>query len=91
MAGERPIEVPYTELAPDTLRTVVESFLGREGTDYGAVELTMDEKVGQALADFARGEAFLVFEANTETLRIVDKREILEVRAYEEEFVVDEE
>lgn len=84
MSAERPVEVPHTSLTEEALRSVVESVLGREGTDYGAVELTMEQKVEQALADFARGDAFLVFEQNTESVHIVDKEGIAEVRALTE-------
>jgi hypothetical protein len=33
-----PIVVPHTELAADLLRAVIESFVLREGTDYGEKE-----------------------------------------------------
>ena len=36
------VTVPHTALAPDVLRAVIESFVLREGTDYGERELTLD-------------------------------------------------
>jgi len=32
------VDVPMTQLAPDTLQALVESFVLREGTDYGEQE-----------------------------------------------------
>ncbi len=81
MSIEHPVEVPHGDLDPATLRAVVEAFLTREGTDYGAVELTLEQKVDQALGGLRRGDAFLVWEANTETVRVVGPDEIAEVRA----------
>ena len=43
--GENPVEVPHTALAGDLLRAVIESFVLREGTDYGERELSLDDKV----------------------------------------------
>ena len=37
--------VPYTELSEEALRGVVESFVLREGTEYGEREFSLDQKV----------------------------------------------
>jgi uncharacterized protein YheU (UPF0270 family) len=42
--------VPYTELSADALQGVVEAFVLREGTDYGATEYALGRKVAQVLA-----------------------------------------
>ena len=39
------LEVPYTRLAADVLRRLAEEYVTRDGTDYGAVEKTLVEKV----------------------------------------------
>ena len=41
--------IPITELSTDVLHSIVESFVLREGTDYGAVEISVAEKVEQVL------------------------------------------
>lgn len=66
-----PIVVPHRELSPDALRGVIESFVLREGTDYGEREYSLDEKVVHVLAQLERGEARIEFDANTETVNIV--------------------
>jgi uncharacterized protein YheU (UPF0270 family) len=66
-----PIVVPHTELSADALRGVIESFVLREGTDYGASEYSLDQKVGHVLRQIERGEARILFHPLTETFDIV--------------------
>ena len=65
------VAVPYTELAPDLLRAVVESYVLREGTDYGEREFSLAEKVARVINLLERGEAQIVFDPETETVSIV--------------------
>jgi len=69
-AGESVI-VPHGELEAETLRAVVESFVLREGTDYGRREFTLPEKVAHVMAQLARGEAQIVFEPESQSIHIV--------------------
>lgn len=69
-----PIRVAPDDLAPDTLRAVIESFVLREGTDYGAQETSLDVKVAQVLKQIERGEAHIVFEPASESVTIVVTR-----------------
>jgi len=64
------IEVPHTELAPELLQAVIESFVLREGTDYGAREFSLEEKVAHVLRQLERGEAKIIFDAGTETVSL---------------------
>ena len=65
-----PIVVPHAELAADVLRAVVESFVLREGTDYGEREYSLDEKVARVIRQLERGEAHIVFDPDTESVDI---------------------
>jgi len=56
------IEVPYTSLSQDVLRGVVESFILREGTDYGEQEFSLDQKVSQVVKQLEQGKIFLVYD-----------------------------
>ena len=73
MEGEvpKPVVVPYTELAADLLHAVVESYVLREGTDYGEKEFSLEEKVAHVIGRLRRGEAHIVFDTDTETVSIV--------------------
>lgn len=76
MEEEQPIEVPYGDLPPDTLQTIAEDFCSRDGTDYGEVELSLEQKVTMLMTQLRRGEAHILFEANSQTLRIVTAQEL---------------
>lgn len=70
-AEAAPIRVEPDDLAPDTLRAVIESFVLREGTDYGLQETSLDDKVAQVLTQLRRGKAQIVFDPATESVTIV--------------------
>lgn len=67
---EEPVFVPHTELAPDTLTRLVESFVLREGTDYGPREFSLEQKVAHVLRQLERGEARILFDPSSETVDI---------------------
>jgi uncharacterized protein len=76
MEGTSPefVMVPYTELSAELLRAVVESFVLREGTDYGEQELSLDEKVARMIAQLKRGEANIVFDPDSDSVTILPGR-----------------
>ena len=76
MQAERPepIVIPHRDLSETALRGVLESFVLREGTDYGEREISLDQKVAQVLRQLERGEAQIVFDPVVESVDIVVKR-----------------
>jgi len=64
------IEVPASELAPATLQSLIESFVLREGTEYGLHDVSLATKVAQVLQQLKRGEARIVFDPVTESVDI---------------------
>jgi hypothetical protein len=65
------IEIAAAQLSPETLRAVVESFVLREGTDYGEREYSLQQKVAHVMRQLERGEAHIVFDPATESVQIV--------------------
>ena len=65
------VTVPYTELAQELLHAVVESYVLREGTDYGEREFSLQEKVAHVISQLKRGEARIVFDPDTESVGII--------------------
>ena len=65
------MDIPHSQLARETLLGVIESFVNREGTDYGATEKTLDDKVTDVLAQLEGGDAKIVFDPETESIDIV--------------------
>ncbi len=68
---ELPVAVPHTELSPEALRGVVESFVLREGTDYGERDVAFETKVAQVIRQLERGEARIMFDPVTQSVQIV--------------------
>jgi len=66
--------VPHAELSDELLRSVVESFVLREGTDYGLREVSFEDKVAAVIEQLRKGRAEIVFDPNLETVGIVVKR-----------------
>ena len=65
------VVVPYTELAPELLHAVIESYVLREGTDYGENEYSLEDKVAHVAKQLKRGDANIVFDPETETVSII--------------------
>ena len=61
------MRIPYTELAPATLRAVVQEFVTRDGTDHSSVE----RRVESVLRQLNAGRVELHFNEQTETCNIV--------------------
>ena len=75
-AADSVIEVPYRDLSHEALHGLAESFVLREGTDYGEQAYTLAKKVDHVLAQLRKGEASIVFNAATGGIDIVLKRQI---------------
>lgn len=69
------VEIPPTDLSPEALRGVIENYVSREGTDYGEVEWSFEQKVAQVELLLQRGEARLVFDPLTESCTILPATE----------------
>jgi len=66
-----PVVVPHTELSEEALRGVVESFVLREGTDYGERDVSFEAKVSQVMRQLERKEAQIVFDPADSSVTIV--------------------
>ena len=65
------VEVPHAQLAPEVLRRLIEEFVTRGGTDYGAVECTLAEKVADVVRQLEAGELAIVVDVEHELIDIV--------------------
>ncbi|MDF7679797.1 YheU family protein [Enterobacteriaceae bacterium ESL0689] len=66
--------IPWRSLAPDTLNNLIESFVLREGTDYGEHECTLAEKVAEVKQQLEIGEVVLVWSELHETVNIMSRQ-----------------
>ncbi|STQ73472.1 YheU family protein [Hafnia alvei] len=65
--------IPWENLAADTLDSLIESFVLREGTDYGIHEKSLAQKVEDVRRQLKNGEAVLVWSELHETVNIMPK------------------
>lgn len=70
-----PVVIPHTELSTEALQGVIESFVLREGTDYGMAEFSLEQKVAHVIRQLERREAQIVFDPDSESVTIVVKRQ----------------
>jgi len=62
--------IPIDKLSTEALKGVVEEFISRCGTDYGAVEALPETNFKQVKYKLENGLAVLVFDDETETTNI---------------------
>ncbi|MBG3129055.1 YheU family protein [Proteus mirabilis] len=63
--------IPWKELSTETLDNLIESFVLREGTDYGIQEKTLEQKVADVKKQLKSGEAVLVWSELHESVNIM--------------------
>ncbi len=70
-----PVDVPPEALSADTVEALIESFILRDGTDYGSVEISLDSKKQQILKQLKKGDIKITFDPNTETVSLMTSRD----------------
>lgn len=63
--------IPWNELSTEALDNLIESFVLREGTDYGIQEKTLEQKVADVKKQLKSGEAVLVWSELHESVNIM--------------------
>jgi uncharacterized protein YheU (UPF0270 family) len=64
------MKIPLDGLSEPALANIIESFVLREGTDYGERETDLASKCAAVRRQLAAGEAELHFDPETETIDI---------------------
>lgn len=64
------MNIPWQQIAPETLDNLIREFVLREGTDYGVHEISLDTKVAQVKRQLQAGEAVIVYSELHETVDI---------------------
>ncbi|MDD2943095.1 MAG: YheU family protein [bacterium] len=59
--------IPHDQLPSDILRNLARDFVLREGTDYGAHDFSLAEKVEQVLSQIREGKVYISFDPETES------------------------
>jgi len=69
------LEIPLNELSADALQGVLEEYVSRDGTDYGELELSLQQKTQRLLQQWQRKEVVLVFDNDTESTSFLNREE----------------
>lgn len=67
------VHVPLQRLQPDVVQSLLEEFASRDGTDYGAREATLQEKVGELLGLLQSDELMLLYDTDSEEWDLLDR------------------
>lgn len=65
------MKIDYQQLSAAALEGVLETFIQREGTDYGEYEISLELKRNQLLQQLRQKTAVLVFDEESESINIV--------------------
>jgi len=67
------LNIPCEQLSPETLRAIIEEFVTRDGTDYGEIEVQLEQKIRQVQKELLSGKAVILFDTKDQICDIVLK------------------
>ncbi|ROS00988.1 hypothetical protein EDC56_1411 [Sinobacterium caligoides] len=73
------MKIPYQQLSSDALDALLDEIVTREGTDYGAVAMSLEQRKLQLRSSLEAGEANIVFDAETETVNVINQQAFNEI------------
>lgn len=68
--------IPYQELETDTLYNLIESFILREGTDYGEQEVSLSQKTESVLQQLKNGSIVILYSELSESVTLIHKNQL---------------
>ena len=69
------IEIPFKRLDNDVLTAIIEEFVLREGTDYGAQEANFENKVTQVRSQLESGDVLITYDPKTENCTLLTREQ----------------
>ncbi len=71
---EEGVEIPYEQIAPATLRKMVQEFVTRDGADWDKSGCSLDDKVEQVLRQLREKKIKVVVDLTSQTANLVTCR-----------------
>ena len=65
------ITIPAGQLSDEALQGLIEEFVLREGSEYGAVDVVLEAKCAAVRRALQRGEAVITYDPAADTTSIV--------------------
>ena len=73
-ADEQPLEIPWRDLSGSALDALIEEFVTRDGTDYGAQERDLASRKKDVQRQIERGEVWIAFDQNSQSVNLLRRR-----------------
>ena len=70
-----PIEIPLSAISSTALQGIITSFIEREGTDYGAIEISHETKIRQIRRQLEEGDIKIIFDPNSDSVTLMTVRD----------------
>jgi len=70
--------IPLEQLPAETLQAIIEDFILREGTEYGAEDVSKQAKIAQVMNQLEQGSAVLVYSELHESVNILPSEQFKE-------------
>lgn len=68
--------IPFERLTHEALVGLIESFVVREGTDYGEHEWSFEEKVGMLMAKIKSGDVCIVYDETLQEVNLLAREQV---------------
>jgi uncharacterized protein YheU (UPF0270 family) len=68
--------VPWKDISPDALESLISEFILREGTDYGETEFSHQDKINQIKQQLKIGEVVVFYSELHESVDIKHKNSL---------------
>lgn len=69
--------IPIEQLNAETLQAIIEDYILREGTDYGAIDASKDDKIAQVMLQLKQGSAVVVYSELHESVNILPREQFI--------------
>lgn len=70
------VEVPPDQVSADALNGLIETFVLREGTEYGESEFNLEQKVNHVRRQLDSGDVAIVFNVELQSADMLTRTEI---------------
>jgi uncharacterized protein YheU (UPF0270 family) len=67
--------IPLEQINEETLTAIIEDFILREGTDYGAFDTSKADKIAQVKLQLQEGSAVIVYSELHESVNILPREQ----------------
>ena len=75
------MNIPFQELAVETLTAIIEEFISREGTDYGSYEVSLENKIDQVRGQLKKGDVLITFDPASENCNLLTRNQFKKYQA----------